>query len=346
MRPIILKGHERSITALKYNRDGDLLFSASKDVRPVVWYTDNGERLGTYNGHNGAIWAIDVSRKSEYLITASADASAKIWNVETGKEVMNWTHKAPVRCASFGYGDKQFLTATDQVFGLSPSIYIWDISSDPRLASKPVLEIQGRNEAKILHAMYGPVNEQVVTACEDGTVRIYDVRNGDQLKVISDHTKAVMQVSYDKLRTTFITSSKDGTARLYDAKTFKLLKTYSTGRPVNSASISPDDEYEIVIVGGGQSAESVTTTRVDSSQFRVKFYHTIYQEELGSVGGHFGPINVVSFSPDGRGFTSGGEDGYIRVHHFDKSYFTNFSKEAFTNRKRQIDSADDDDDEE
>ncbi len=65
-----------------------------------------------------------------------------------------------------------------------------------------------------------------------------------------------MQVSYDKKRTSFITSSKDGTARvfneiekkklicqLYDAKTFKLLKTYSTGRPVNSASVSPDEEY-------------------------------------------------------------------------------------------------------
>lgn len=63
MRPIILKGHERSITAVKYNRDGDLLFSASKDARPVVWYTDNGERLGTYNGHNGTIWAIDVNSK-------------------------------------------------------------------------------------------------------------------------------------------------------------------------------------------------------------------------------------------------------------------------------------------
>ena len=29
---------------------------------------------------------------------------------------------------------------------------------------------------------------------------------------------------------------------------------------------------------------------------------------------HFGPVNTVSYSPDGQFMTSGGEDGYIRIH--------------------------------
>jgi len=37
--------------------------------------------------------------------------------------------------------------------------------------------------------------------------------------------------------------------------------------------------------------------------------------------GHFGPVNALTFSPDGKGFASGGEDGYVRLHHFDKSYY-------------------------
>jgi len=47
----------------------------------------------------------------------------------------------------------------------------------------------------------------------------------------------------------------------------------------------------------------------------------IFEEELGSVPGHFGPVNVLSYSPDGKGFASGGEDGFVRLHHFDKEYF-------------------------
>lgn len=47
----------------------------------------------------------------------------------------------------------------------------------------------------------------------------------------------------------------------------------------------------------------------------------IYQEEFGTVRGHFGPINAVAFHPDGRSFASGGEDGYVRLHHLSESEY-------------------------
>lgn len=61
MRPILLQGHTRSLTQIKYNREGDLLFSVSKDKIVNVWYSHNGERLGTYNGHVGSVWTVDVN---------------------------------------------------------------------------------------------------------------------------------------------------------------------------------------------------------------------------------------------------------------------------------------------
>ena len=33
MKPIMMHGHERSITQIKYNREGDLLFSSAKVMR-------------------------------------------------------------------------------------------------------------------------------------------------------------------------------------------------------------------------------------------------------------------------------------------------------------------------
>jgi len=81
MRPILLKGHERSITCVIYNRDGDLIFTAAKDNTPTLWLSETGERVGTYEVHNGAVWHLDVSWDSKLLVSGSADMQAKVWDV-------------------------------------------------------------------------------------------------------------------------------------------------------------------------------------------------------------------------------------------------------------------------
>jgi len=318
MRPILLKGHERSITTLKFSHEGDLLWSASKHPTFVVWLCDNGERLGTYHGHNGAIWSLDIDKRTTRVLSASADYSTKLWDAQTGKELESWNHPAPVRDVHFALGDREFLTITDQVIGHKSTIRIWDVASNSKTA-KPSIEYAPKNEAKIIQALWGPLNRNIITANEDGKIIIYDIRKLEPLKTIPAHQKPIMQIAYNHNNTLFISASRDGTAKLFDSYNFSELKTYNTGRPLNSASISPIKDE--IIVGGGQSADSVTTTRVDAAQFRIRFYHLIYEEELGSVPGHFGPVNVVSYNPDGRGFASGGEDGYVRLHHFDDDYF-------------------------
>eukprot|EP00662_Eupelagonemidae_sp_cell21_P057766 gene57766-biopygen55279 len=56
------------------------------------------------------------------------------------------------------------------------------------------------------------------------------------------------------------------------------------------------------------------------NKFESKFMHKISGEELGSIAGHFGPCNCLAAEPNGRGFASGGEDGFVRLHHFDADY--------------------------
>lgn len=76
-KPLMLQGHERAITQIKYNREGDLLFSAAKDAKPNVWWSLNGERLGTFNGHGGVVWCLDVDWQSVHLITGGGDSSCR-----------------------------------------------------------------------------------------------------------------------------------------------------------------------------------------------------------------------------------------------------------------------------
>uniref|UniRef100_A0A0E0MH23 Serine-threonine kinase receptor-associated protein n=1 Tax=Oryza punctata TaxID=4537 RepID=A0A0E0MH23_ORYPU len=106
---------------------------------------------------------------------------------------------------------------------------------------------------------------------------------------------------------------------LWDTRTLTLIKTYVTERPVNAVDISPLLDH--VVIGGGKDAMNVTMTDLRAGKFEGKFFHKILKEEIGDVKGHFGPINALAFNPDGRCFSSGGEDGYVRLHHFDSDYF-------------------------
>eukprot|EP00276_Gloeochaete_wittrockiana_P009339 CAMPEP_0184656544 /NCGR_PEP_ID=MMETSP0308-20130426/16579_1 /TAXON_ID=38269 /ORGANISM="Gloeochaete witrockiana, Strain SAG 46.84" /LENGTH=319 /DNA_ID=CAMNT_0027093717 /DNA_START=64 /DNA_END=1023 /DNA_ORIENTATION=+ len=319
MRPIALKGHERPITFLKYNREGDLLFSCSKDDKATVWYSIDGERLGTYNGHNGAIWCLDVNWFTTRLITASADNTAKIWDVETGKALFNFQFNCPIRSVAFNHGDKLFTLVSQQFMQVPAAIKIYAMAEDIEdQTDKPLREIQG-HEGNINHVLWGPLNKYLLSAGDDSTMKIWDPETGKHLHTIKDHTKSVNSIAFAKDESCFISSSSDNTAKLFDSKTFKCLKTYRTDRPINAAAISPLMDH--VILGGGQEASQVTTTSSRVGGFATRLFHKVYEEEIGSIKGHFGPINALAFHPSGKSFASGSEDGYVRIHYFDPDYF-------------------------
>ena len=81
----------------------------------------------------------------------------------------------------------------------------------------------------------------------------------------------------------FVTASKDHTSMLFDSDTLEKMKTYTTERPVNSASLSP--LYDHVVLGGGQDAMDVTTTSTKVGKFESRLFHTIFEEEFGRVKG-------------------------------------------------------------
>lgn len=90
---------------------------------------------------------------------------------------------------------------------------------------------------------------------------------------------------------------------------------------------------------------AVTTTSLRQGKFETRFWHKIFEEEVGRVKGHFGPVNTlvmlysgdplssaaadcllffldsIAVSPTGTCYASGGEDGFVRVHHYDETYF-------------------------
>mmetsp|Transcript_10158 Transcript_10158/g.15363 ORF Transcript_10158/g.15363 Transcript_10158/m.15363 type:complete len:197 (+) Transcript_10158:2-592(+) len=164
----------------------------------------------------------------------------------------------------------------------------------------------------------GAMDGGVMVAMEDGRVMILDPSDGDVLEEEAVHAKQVNRISFNKEKTLLFTASADCMAKMVDAETLETLVTYETDRPVNAIVAHPSKDH--VLLGGGQDAMSVTTTSGRVGKFECRFFEAIYNREVGRIKGHFGPINAIGINPDGRSYASGGEDGYIRLHHFDQDY--------------------------
>lgn len=296
-RPYLLQGHERPITSIQFNYDGDLLFSASKDHVPSVWWVQSGKRLGTFNGHKGTVWDLSCDRFSRRLLTASADTTCRLWKVETGECIRSFTHTGPVRGVDWAEGSQKFVTICDSFMDHPPKISVYEVpeGQDPQTYSDEpslVIDLPKSTTKRVAptNVRWTALNEDILVTFDNGMIKLYDPETGDIKEEVAAHEKKINRVQFNLDKTLLITSSADFTAKLYDPVDWKHLKTYKTDRPVNDAVIS--DHKEHILLGGGQEAMSVTTTSGKVGKFETRFFWMVYEEEFGTVKGHFGPINA------------------------------------------------------
>ena len=241
-----------------------------------------------------------------------------MWDTETG--VCYFTHQLeqPVRAVALSQGD-QMLAISSDPFMACPRRAHREGGGKPRGTNERDRAFLFWSEGRINRVLWGPLNKTLLTGGEDGVIRLWDVETGKIIAEAKDHKKQIQHLSMSEDKTHFISASLDKTAKLFDSTTLECMKTYAADRPVNAAIISPIRDH--IILGGGQDAMAVTTTHSKAGKFDSKIYYKIFEEEIGGIRGHFGPINALAFHPDGRSFTTGGEDGYVRIHHLDNDYF-------------------------
>jgi len=338
MKPIQLSAHTRPITKIRLNRDGDLLFTVSKDAKAMAWYMSDGMRLGTYEGHNGALNDFAVDFDTRYALTAGADCAVGVWETQTGECLRLLEPKGADRVTSVAWacGDKRFACCTlgnskvyTMVYNFDEDVYrnkeipdeemTWSMCIPPLDA-----EFDGHTE-KVTECLWGPVNEFIITASEDGTIRRWNVETGrgTVTQFNPERKVAVASMEYSKDKTLLIAAGRDCTARLYEAETLTQLKVFESDKPLNCAALHPT--LNLALVGGGQHAREVTTTGHGKGKFEIEFFHTIFEQKVGEIRtGHFSPINCVAISSDGSNFVTGAEEGNCRIFRFPPDFNQKF----------------------
>lgn len=272
------------------------------------------------------------------IASGSADNTIRLWEVKTGRLIKTWEFPTAVKRVEFNEDGTKLLGVTEKRMGYLSNIVVIDINPDlnAEQSDEKSLTIVC-DESKATVAGWSALSKYIIAGHEDGSVSRYDAKTGDLLDNIPVHelNQPIVDLQWSPDRTYFITACKDKTSKvrsgsyeslfhtnnikLISARDLEVLKTYTADTPLNSATITPKKDF--VILGGGQAAMDVTRTSARQGKFEARFYHKIFEDEIGRVRGHFGPLNTVAADPTGKSYASGGEDGYVRVHHFDKGYF-------------------------
>jgi WD40 repeat protein len=158
--------------------------------------------------------------------------------------------------------------------------------------------------ATVTCVAYSPDGKTLVSGSEDRTIRVWDVRSGQERSTLRGHTDGVTSVAFSPDGKTLASASKDRTVKLWDAQTGKERATLKghTG-PVLSVAFSPD----------GGTLASADQTIVDRLG-EIKLWDAVRGQERASLPGHTGGVLCVAFSPDGQTLASASyQDGTIRL---------------------------------
>jgi translation initiation factor 3 subunit I len=316
MRPFLLSGHSRPVTHIVYAADGDVFWSAGKDGVINLWSATNGSRLGTYDApdaaRQAAVNALDVDQHTKTLLSAGSDGRLKVWDPSSGVLRASINASSPlVHCALSDDG-KSFFGLAMAAYGKAPFLVVGDLRK-AEVVSQKFLDVRASA------GFFTGLNTAIVLMDDIGAIRKLDAETLEPIGTVSAaHEQAIVSCAYARDRSCFVTASHDGSAKLWDTESLEKVRVFETDVPLNCVDLSHDKQR--VIGAGGQQAAQVTTTGNTSAQFELRLWSAARGEELGRIPGHFGPVNAVAMSPSGTGFTSGAEDGTIRLHHWDEQY--------------------------
>ena len=142
-----------------------------------MWYSHNGERLGTYDGHNGTVWTVDVdcmypfvrngqvsfskqrTAETRFLVSGSADNCMKLWEVSTGKCLYTWEFPTAVKRVAFSEDDSQIVCVTEQRMGYQCAIRIFRVNRegdgrDRKCASPTHMNLSFERKTQNLRTLY------------------------------------------------------------------------------------------------------------------------------------------------------------------------------------------------
>ncbi len=211
-------------------------------------------------GHTAAVLGLAISPDSRRAVTGSADGTAIVWDVRSGRlESVLYGHRSYVNDVAFAENGKTIVTGSKD-----STLKIWDAGSGSllhelkghgeavRLSDQRKSELKSARVLGLEHE-FGEVTDfklmpdgkRLVSASNDGTVRIWDLRTGQQVHLLHGHDHRVYAIDTTPDGSLIISCGLDNAVRVWDAASGEQLRTMAVPKTRDTSvtvevRVSPD----------------------------------------------------------------------------------------------------------
>uniref|UniRef100_A0A0B7B680 Angio-associated migratory cell protein n=1 Tax=Arion vulgaris TaxID=1028688 RepID=A0A0B7B680_9EUPU len=208
-------GYGSSATCGKILPDGKVACVGYEDGSIKIWDLKTAAAVHTVSGHEGhqsSVFCIDTNSNGSLVLTGSGDMAAKVINITTGKVVStlkcstSGEEEDSVEAVGFSHTHDYAVTGT-----LGGNLEIWDL---------PTKSVRHRCDHPfgVVKVLCSPTSPLFYTACLDGNLRQFDIRNGQLTRIWHGHVAPILDFELARNEDIIITASDDSTAKVFSLK--------------------------------------------------------------------------------------------------------------------------------
>ena len=177
-------------------------------------------------------------------------------------------------------------------------------SANANRQNMPEFAVSFRHAPSVLDVAFFPDARRVVSAGKDHTLRIWDVRTGNELFTLRGHSAAVTCVAVSADGNLIASGSEDKTIKLWDPESGREVRTLrGHGDAVTSIAFAVNGK--LLVTGSQDKTARVWSLDKDATAKPLEFKHDNW-------------VSAVAFAPNSKRVLTAGVDPHVRLWDLEK----------------------------